>query len=152
MTDEPKGNLNMKTVDHIGIVVKDARKVAKAWESLLGIGPWAFVERGDTDSSGQTVRALLAFAYTENGVELELIQPVEGRIYHSDFLDNVGEGVHHLAYAVEDVDGETEKLVAQGAEVVLFQPGVHSYLKFEGDGGVIIELMRKHEPIREQSS
>ena len=151
MPDKPKGILDMKTVDHIGIVVKDARKVAKAWESMLGIGPWAFQERGGTDASGQKVRVLLAFAYTENGVEVELIEVAEGRIFHSDYLENVGEGLHHLAYAVDDVDGETEKLVAQGAKVVLSQPRAYSYLRFEDDGGVIIELMGKHPPNQDQS-
>jgi len=48
MPDKPKGILNMKTVDHIAIVAKDARKVAKAWESVLGIGSRAFQERGGT--------------------------------------------------------------------------------------------------------
>lgn len=143
MADSAKSKLKMKTVDHIGIVVKDARKVAKAWESMLGIGPWNFVEQGRGD-----IKVLLGFAYSENGVELELIEPVEGRIYHSDFLDLTGGGLHHLAYRVDDVDGEAEKLVAEGAKVVLSQPGQWSYLKFEDDGGVIFELMKNRGPIQ----
>lgn len=143
MTDSARSRLKMRTVDHIGIVVKNARDVAKAWESMLGIGPWRFTEMGGTDPSGQEIKVLLGFAYSENRVELELIEPVEGRIYHSDFLDNTGGGLHHLAYAVEDVDGETEKLVAEGARVVLSQPGGYSYVKFDDDGGVVFELMNK---------
>lgn len=150
--ESAKNRLKMRTVDHIGIVVKNARKVAEAWESTLGIGPWAFVETGGTDASGQEVKVLLGFAYSDNKVELELIEPLQGRIYHSDFLDLTGGGLHHLAYVVDDVDGETEKLVAEGAEVVLRQAGQYSYLRFEGDGGVVFELMSHHDPIRPQSS
>jgi len=149
MGNDAKSKLKMKTVDHIGIVVKDIKKVAEAWETMLGIGPWRFIEQGGTDPSGQEVKVILGFAYTENNVELELIEPVEGRIYHSDFLDNTGGGLHHLAYVVEDVDGETEKLVAEGAEVVLSQPGQYSYVKFDDDGGVVFELMKHHDPIRD---
>lgn len=149
MPDKPEGILNMKTVDHIAIVVHDARKVARAWEATLGIGPWVFQERGGTSPSGQKIRVLIAYAYTENGVEFELIEPVEGKIFHSEYLDNVGEGLHHIAYAVDDVDGDTKKLVDQGAKVVLGQPGAYSYLRFEGDGGVITELMGKHPPFKD---
>ena len=78
MTDDAKSKLKMKTVDHIGIVVKDARKVAKAWESMLGIGPWTFTETGGTTPSGEEIKVLLGFAYSENGVELELIEPAQG--------------------------------------------------------------------------
>ena len=148
MTESEKNKLKMRTVDHIGIVVKNARDVAKAWESMLGIGPWNFIETGGKDADGNQVRVLLGFAYSENGVELELVEPVEGRILHSGFLDNTGGGLHHLAYAVDDVDGETEKLVAEGAERILYQPGEYSYLRFENDGGVIFELMRKRPPIK----
>lgn len=146
MNDEAKSRLKMKTVDHIGIVVKDARKVAAAWESMLGIGPWRFVETGGTMPGGEEIKVLLGFAYSANGVELELVEPSQGRILHSDFLDLTGGGLHHLAYIVDDVDGEAEKMVAEGAKVVLSSPGQYVYLRFEDDGGVIFELMRRRAP------
>ncbi|MEE8398009.1 MAG: VOC family protein [Desulfobacterales bacterium] len=142
MADDAKSKLKMRTVDHIGIVVKDARKVAAAWESMMGIGPWTFTETGGATPGGEEVKVLLGFAYSENGVELELIEIAQGRILHSDFLDLTGGGLHHLAYIVDDVDGEAAKLVAEGAEIVLSQPGAFAYLRFEDDGGVIFELMK----------
>jgi len=134
------GILNRKTADHIGMVVKDARKTASQWEAMLGIGPWRF-NRADDPNIG--VKTLVGMAYMENGVELELIEVMEGRIFHSEFIDSVGEGLHHLGYATDDVERDTEKLVAQGAKVVMHYPNAVSYLRFEGDGGVITELYRK---------
>ncbi len=146
MSEEATDEFRMETVDHIGIVVKDARKVAAAWESMLGIGPWNFTMTGGKDGKGGEVKVLLGFAYSENGVEYELIEPVEGRILHSDFLDLTGGGLHHMAHIVDDVEAETAKLVAKGAKVILSQPGGFSYLRFDDDGGVIIELMRGRAP------
>ena len=146
MTDRAAAIFNMRTVDHIGIVVKDARKVAAAWERMLGIGPWTFTETEGRNGEEEAVRVMLAFAYSDNGVEYELIQPISGRILHADYLDSTGGGLHHLANMVDDVDGEAARLVAAGAEIVLRSPGQWAYLRFEGDGGVTIELMRKHAP------
>jgi catechol 2,3-dioxygenase-like lactoylglutathione lyase family enzyme len=144
VSDKSKSVLNLKTFDHIAMVVKDARKSAKEWESMLGIGPWAFQVRGGTTPDGQTVKVICAYAYMENEVEVEFIEIVEGRIFHSEFQETVGEGLHHVGYAVDDVLADTKKLVAQGAEVVMDQGAGCQYLRFEGDGGVITELYRKH--------
>ena len=149
MPDKSESVIKLKTVDHIGMVVKDARKTARQWESMLGIGPWAFRELGGTRPDGRTIKVLLAFAYTENEVELELIEIVQGPIYHTAFAETVGEGLHHIGYAVDDVLAETAKLVAQGAEVVEDQGPKCQYLRFEGDGGVITELFPKRPHLQD---
>jgi methylmalonyl-CoA/ethylmalonyl-CoA epimerase len=145
MADTAASILKMKTMDHISMVVKDARRTAEQWESMLGIGPWAFHARGGTKPDGEVVKAIVAYAYAENGVEYELIEIVEGTVFHSEFIDKHGEGLHHIGFAVEDFEADTEKLVAAGAEVVLRQSGC-TYVRFDGDGGVITELYRKHPP------
>ena len=66
--------LELKTVDQIGIVVKDIDKVIESWSSLFGIGPWTIRDMG-----GDSVKVRLAFANL-GPVQIELIQPVEGRI------------------------------------------------------------------------
>jgi len=134
--------LQLKTVDQIGIVVKDADKVMESWSSMFGIGPWAVRDFSGADAEGRPMKVRLAFAYL-GPLQLELIQPVEGRIFHSDFLDTQGEGLHHLGFFVDDLEGEVAKLVAQGAKVLNEGPGMFAYLDTGGPGGVIYELIRR---------
>jgi len=138
--DKQMGILDIKTADHVGFVVKDVHKTAEAWEAMLGIGPWRFEEANDEKNG---IKTLVGRAFMDNGVEFELIEVVEGRIVHSEFLERVGEGIHHLGFAVDDVEKETAKLVSQGAKTIMHYPGYVSYLTFEGDGGMITELYRK---------
>jgi len=145
--------LQLETVDQIGIVVKDIDKVIESWSSLFGIGPWACRDFGGTDAEGRPWKVRLAFA-SLGPLQLELIQPVEGRIFHSAFLEEHGEGLHHLGFFVDDLDGEVSNLLAQGARVLSEGPGSYAYLDTGGPGGVIFELVKKSviEGIRETVS
>jgi len=134
--------LQLKMVDQISIAVKDIDKVIESWSSMFGIGPWSFTDIGGTDAKGHSWKARMAFAYL-GPVQVELVQPVEGRIFQSRFLDNFGEGLHHLGFYVDDVDGEVSNLVAQGVKLLLTDPGNFAYLESGGPGGVIFELMRR---------
>lgn len=86
-----------KTVDHISFAVKDIGKVIEAWSSMFGMGPWTFRDGEGTDAEGRPWKG--RFAYTFLGpVEIELIQPVEGRMLQSDLLDIWGKGYITLAF------------------------------------------------------
>jgi 4-hydroxyphenylpyruvate dioxygenase-like putative hemolysin len=50
---------------------------------------------------------------------VELLQPVEGQTVHRELLEHVGEGVGHVAYTVEDLEAETEKMESRGFPVIL---------------------------------
>jgi len=134
--------LQLKAVDQVSIAVKDIDKVVESWSSMFGIGPWTYTDIGGTDAKGRPWKARLAFAYL-GPVQIELVQPVEGRIFQSHFLDTFGEGLHHLGFYVDDVDGEASNLVAQGAKLLITDPGNFAYLESGGPGGVIFELMRR---------
>ena len=145
MADSETPKFKLETVDHIGIVVRDCEKVIETWERMFGIGPWAIREMSGTTPEGKTVAAKLAFAYMGD-LEIELIQIIEGKILHSEFLETHGEGLHHLGFFVDDVDGEAASLVAQGAKVIVQNPG-WIYLDCGGPGGVIFELMARRGKI-----
>ena len=134
--------LQLSTVDQVSIAVKDIDKVVESWSSMFGIGPWTYTDIGGTDAKGRPWKARLAFAYL-GPLQIELVQPVEGRIFQSRFLDTFGEGLHHLGFYVDDVDGEASNLVAQGAKLLITDPGNFAYLESGGPGGVIFELMRR---------
>ena len=130
--------VELKSVDHIGIVVRDCDKVIESWSELFGLGPWNFREMG-----GGGVKLRVAFGYLGN-IRIDLIQPVEGKVLHSEFLEEHGEGLHHLGFYVDDVDKEAAKLVEKGAKILINNPGNYIYLDTGGPGGVIYELMGEH--------
>jgi len=134
--------LQLKTVDQVSFAVKDIDKVIEAWSSLYGIGPWTFRENGGTDAKGRPWKIRMAFAYL-GPVQIELVQCTEGRIFQSRFLDTWGEGLHHLGFYVDDVDAEAADLVAQGAKLLITDPGNFAYLDAGGPGGAIFELMKR---------
>jgi methylmalonyl-CoA/ethylmalonyl-CoA epimerase len=83
-------------------------------------------------------------------ITLELIQPGEGSIkdVNREFLENVGEGIDHIAYTVdaEHFDREVEKMKAQGLDIILSgrmsNGGGFVYFDTRKVGGIVTELMR----------
>ena len=133
--------LQPKSVDQIGIVVRDIDKVIASWSELFGIGPWTFLNIDTKDSKGRPGKARLAFTRL-GSMPLELLQPLEGGSVYSEFLDKCGEGLHHISFVVDNLEGESNNLIAQGARVLSSEPGVYAYLE-TGPGGVIFELLQK---------
>jgi len=146
MTKSETHKFTLETVDHIGIVVRDCEKVIETWGRMFGIGPWTFTTNTGTDAEGNPMEVKLAFAYMGD-LEIELIEIKKGKILHSEFLEEHGEGLHHLGFFVDDVDGEAAKLVEQGAEIIIQRPGQWIYLDSGGPGGVIFELMQRRGKI-----
>ncbi len=142
MADSGAHQLKLDKVDQIGIVVRDSDAVMESWTRLFGIGPWRVVEFPFEGVDGQPGKVKLCFADL-GGIQLELIQPLEGRIFHSQHLEEHGEGLHHLGFYVDDVDAEAQNMVDQGATVLSSMPGRFAYLDTGGPGGVIYEVIRR---------
>jgi methylmalonyl-CoA/ethylmalonyl-CoA epimerase len=119
--------MQVKLIDHISYAVKDIDQVVEAWSRLYGMGPWTFKENGGLDAKGRPWKIRMAFAKV-GPLEIELVQCLEGRIFQSKFIDKWGEGLHHLGFFVDDVDGEAAKLAAQGAALLIHDPGKFAYL------------------------
>jgi len=107
-------------INQIGIVVKDVEKTAENYWNILGIGPWEIRDWGshvlynrfyhDKPAWG---RERLAHA-SIGDVKLELVQPVEGESVYQDWIDDHGEGLHHLEFLCDDVDEVSKILNEQG--------------------------------------
>ena len=106
--------------------------------------PWEIVEFNPVDDKGRQIKVRVAFHYIGD-MEIELVQCVEGRIFHSHFLDVWGEGVHHIGFHVDDVEATVKHLVAKGAKILLHDPGKFVYLDAGGPGGAIFEFYRKRK-------
>jgi len=146
MADSEPRKLKLEKVDQIGIVVKDCEKVAENWERMFGIGPWTFITNTREDAEGNPLEVKLGFAYMGD-LELELIEVVKGKTLHSEFLAEHGEGLHHLGFMVDDVDGEAANLEGQGVKIMLQRPGQWAYMDTREPGGVIFEPQRKRGKI-----
>jgi len=142
MASQSSHKFKVKEVAQISYAVKDIDKVVEKWSSLYGIGPWTYAENGGIDAKGRPWKIRMAFAYL-GSLQIELVQPVEGRIFQSRFLDTWGEGLHHIGFYVDDVDAEARSLVAQGARLFIQDPGRFAYLDAGGAGGAVFELMRR---------
>ena len=128
----------LKEMNHIGIVVEDCDKVIESWSALFGMGSWTFREMG-----GGSVKLRVGVAHLGD-IRIELIQPVEGKILHADYLEEHGEGLHHLGFYVDDVDAAAASLVEQGAKKLIDNPGNYVYVDTNEPGGVIFEIMGEH--------
>jgi catechol 2,3-dioxygenase-like lactoylglutathione lyase family enzyme len=132
----------------VGVVVKDLDQAIKRLSSL-GIGPFTpMLLPPDAEQwfRGKPLNAKFKISGARLGeIVLELIQPVEGESPHQEFLDIKGEGIQHIAFAVDDLDREVTKLTKQGVKVLLNAnlPDVRvAYLDL-GAGGLVIELIQR---------
>ena len=129
----------LSKVDQIGIVVKDVEATMKFYEKMFGI------------ESSPTVEFEIDFAKLKIGMlrlgelQIELIQVLEGESIHSKFLEERGEGLHHLGFFVKDVEKELARLEKHGIKVLERGEafGVKfAYLDTEETLGVILELLQ----------
>ncbi len=97
-------------LDHVGLVVKDLEATAKALERVFGL------ELESTENYGDTLR--IGFVPV-GGCDLELIEPLKDEGPNAEFLREHGEGVHHLAFEVDDLEAATRAAESRGARVVL---------------------------------
>jgi catechol 2,3-dioxygenase-like lactoylglutathione lyase family enzyme len=132
----------------VGVVVKDLDKTVERLLSL-GIGPFTQMHIPDDAEQwfrGKPLDAKFKISGAKLGeIMLELIQPLEGKSPHQEFLDSQGEGIQHIAFAVDDLDREVAKLTKQGASILLsanLRDVRVAYLDL-GVGGLIFELMQR---------
>lgn len=137
----------------IGMVVKDIDKTIERL-AVLGIGP--FYAKMPPPSARSLFRSqpfaaagrVIIQATRMGNVELELIQPVQGDSPHREFLEAKGEGIQHVAFAVDDLDGAVNDLTAKGSSVILDgrrkDGGGVAYIDLDA-AGLIVELIQSQK-------
>ncbi len=118
----PEDRIMLREVVHICVVVRDVEKTAGAFAEKFGIGPWR-IRVVHTPSSRASVRGepvdyTLKFGHARVGpVTLELVETVEGKTIYQEFLEEHGEGIHHIGVPTPvPFDAELEKWRGQGIE------------------------------------
>jgi methylmalonyl-CoA/ethylmalonyl-CoA epimerase len=130
-------------IHHVGIAVSDLEAARARYERLYG----ARVEaRERVDEQGVEALALIL----GEGGRVELLAPLGEDTPVGRFLARRGEGMHHLAYAVDDLGAELRALAGEGAELIDEQPreGLYGRVAFvhpDSVLGVLTELVQPRE-------
>lgn len=127
-------------IDHIGIVVHELDASLQTYCEQMG---FALLERVTIEE--QLVEA--AFLDAGNGT-IELIAPTDTESGTARFLQNRGEGTHHICFEVDDIVEALAHLQQQGLRLIDETPrrGVHGKVAFvhpKATHGVLIELLQK---------
>lgn len=149
------GGVHLKRPVQIGIVVADRDQATKLLSSLFGIGPFRLVDWPDRPEAkfyyrGVEERVRFKQAFVQLGdVEVELIQPLEGRSAYADFLSDTGGGIHHVLFEVKAIDPVLEELAKCGITVLQSGTGIRpgtrwALLDTQKQLGFLVEL--RHRP------
>ncbi len=114
-------------IDHLGIAVKSLDEVAAYYEKALGL---KCEHREEVPS--QKVRT--AF-FSVGGVHLELLEPTDPESPIAKFLEkNPNGGIHHVAFASDDIAGQLQQAAGAGCRLIHEQP-------FEGAGNKLVAFL-----------
>jgi methylmalonyl-CoA/ethylmalonyl-CoA epimerase len=102
--------MNISHIEHIGIAVKDLDAAIKYYEGMLGLKCYAIEEVAD-----QKVKTAF-FKVGDTKIELLESTDPEGPI--GKFIEKKGPGVHHLAFAVDNVDNALKSIEEKGVNLI----------------------------------
>jgi methylmalonyl-CoA epimerase len=128
-------------IHHLGVAVADLDEAVERYERLFGA---ALEHRETVPDQGVEAASLRV-----GGSRIELLASLGPETPVGKFLAKRGPGMHHVAFAVDDVGRELERLAADGAELVDHEPrrglfGLEvAFVHPEATGGVLAELVAR---------
>lgn len=131
----------MKKIEHIGIAVKDLETSNALFEKLFGVAAYKFEA---VESEGVTTSF---FQTGPNKIELLAATNPESPI--AKFIEKKGEGIHHIAFDVDDIVSEIARLKNEGFVVLNEIPKkgadnkLVAFLHPKTTNGVLIELCQE---------
>ncbi len=129
-------------LDHIAIAVKNIDAAKKIWEDL-GLTFASELE----EVEDQQVKT--AFAHVDVNAHIELLEPTSTSSAIHKFIEQKGEGIHHLCFKVPDVKKKTEELTSKGYRFIYPEPRIGAggclvnFMHPKSTGGVLIELSQR---------
>lgn len=128
----------MNKLEHIGIAVKSLADSNKVFEGLLGRKPY---KTEQVESEGVTTSF-----FEIGGVKIELLEATRPDSPIAKFIEKRGEGIHHLAFAVADIEASIAQYKQQGYTMIHDAPkeGADNkqiaFLHPKSTSGVLVEL------------
>ena len=133
--------MNLKKIEHIGIAVKNMEASNLLFQNLLGAAPYK-TERVDSEK--------VSTSFFQSGPnKIELLEATDAESPIAKFLEKKGEGIHHIAFEVDDIKGEMKRLKAAGFILLSDEPkpGADNklvcFLHPKSANGVLIELCQE---------
>jgi methylmalonyl-CoA/ethylmalonyl-CoA epimerase len=129
----------LKRLNHIGIAVNDLDQAIDFYGATFGVTGWERI--------ALTERHMAVAVASVGETLIELIAPTSEEAAFVKYLRERGQGVHHMAYEVDDIDAALESLAAQGVQLVdqVARPGIHNtrvaFVHPRAAMGVLIELV-----------
>ena len=131
----------LKKIEHIGIAVSNLKESNLLFKALLGT-PNYKTEKVETEG--------VVTSFFDVGThKIELLQATNPNSPIAKFIDKRGEGVHHIAFEVEDIEAELVRLKAEGFELIHETPknGADNkriaFLHPKTTNGVLVELCQE---------
>ena len=128
----------MKKVEHIGIAVKDLNNANALFEKLFNQSHYK-QEEVESESVSTSF-------FKVGDTKIELLEANDPNSAIAKFIEKRGEGVHHIAFAVDDIEAEIERLKTEGFELIHHTPKpgadgkIIAFLHPKSSGGVLVEL------------
>ena len=131
----------MNKIEHIGIAVKDLQASNLLFEKLFGAPAY---KEEEVESEGVKTSFFMV-----GESKIELLEATNPESPIAKFIDKKGEGIHHIAFAVEDIKAEIERLKAEGFVFISEEPkdGADNklvvFLHPKSTNGVLVELCQE---------
>ena len=131
----------MKKIEHIGIAVKDLEVSNKVFASLFG-KPHYKIEIVESEGDKTSF-------FMSGPNKVELLQATREDSPIARFIDKKGEGIHHIAFSVDDIEKELQRLKNEGFELIHKTPKkgadnkLVAFLHPRSTNGVLIELCQE---------
>jgi len=108
--------MNISHIEHIGIAVKDLTSARKFYEEILGL-------KCETIEKIEEQKVITAI-YKIGQTKIELLESTDSEGPIGKFIDKKGEGLHHIAYAVKDIEGALSEAEAKGIQLIDKKPRI----------------------------
>lgn len=131
----------MKKIEHLGIAVKSLKTSEKLFETLFGKSSY---KTEAVESEGVTT-----CFFQMGDSKIELLEATEPDSPIAKFIEKKGEGIHHIAFEVEDIEAEIARLEEEGFQLIHQKPKAGAdnkliaFLHPKSTAGVLVELCQE---------
>ncbi len=131
----------MRRIEHIGIAVKDLEAANKTYKAVLGAEHYKI----ETVESEGVMTSF--FKIGESKIELLAATRADSPV--AKFIEKRGEGIHHMAFYVDDIKAEIERLKGEGFRLLNEQPKpgadnkIVAFMHPKDANGVLVELCQE---------
>jgi methylmalonyl-CoA/ethylmalonyl-CoA epimerase len=130
-------------IEHIGIAVKDLDAANEVYTKLLGVGPYK--------SEGVESEGVMTSFFQTGVNKIELLAATNSDSAIAKFIEKKGEGIHHIAFHVDDIYAEMDRFRNEGFVLLNEEPKMGADNKLicfvhpKGTHGVLVELCQERK-------